>query len=322
MTPAGTAGAVDVVLTTPGGAVTSTGGYTYVAAPAITLINPDNGPVAGGTLVTINGSNLTDTTGVTFGGAAGTSVTVVNDSQVTVVTPAGTAGAVDVVLTTPGGAVTSTGGYTYVTAPAITTINPDNGPVAGGTLVTINGSNLTGTTGVTFGGTAGTSVTVVNDSQVTVVTPAGTATGAVDVTLTAPQGTATVSGGYTYTVAVGDSYLDGIVYQIDGTGTSGSVVSTTDINGNWSAAGSACSSMTPAGDWSLPSYTVLQSVATALCPSGTSCNYGGFLSSNYWSSTESNPDLDAYVVQFPSGALLSDVEFVAHPARCVRAFTP
>ncbi|WP_412758362.1 IPT/TIG domain-containing protein, partial [Legionella bozemanae] len=82
------------------------------------------------------------------------------DSQVTVVTPAGTAGAVDVVLTTPGGDVTSAGGYTYVAAPAITLINPDNGPVAGNQTVTINGSNLTGTTGVTFGGTAGTSVTV------------------------------------------------------------------------------------------------------------------------------------------------------------------
>ncbi len=116
ITPAGTVGAVDVVVTTPGGSVTKTGGYTYVAAvPTVNSITPDAGPL-GPQVVTISGTGfVAGQTAVTFGGNGGT-VTAVNPSgtQMTVTTPAGTVGAVDVVVTTPGGSVTQTGGYTYV----------------------------------------------------------------------------------------------------------------------------------------------------------------------------------------------------------------
>ncbi|MEO5974828.1 MAG: IPT/TIG domain-containing protein, partial [Ilumatobacteraceae bacterium] len=88
------------------------------AAPTISSVSPSSGPAAGGTSVTITGTNLTGTTSVTFGGTAGTSVTAVNATTVTVATPAGVAGTVNVVLTTTDGSVTSTGGFTYVT-PAV-----------------------------------------------------------------------------------------------------------------------------------------------------------------------------------------------------------
>ena len=61
--------------------------------------------------MTITGTNLAGTSGVTFGGTAATSVVVVNGTTVTCTTPAKAAGAVNVVLTTPGG--TATSGYTY-----------------------------------------------------------------------------------------------------------------------------------------------------------------------------------------------------------------
>lgn len=76
-------------------------------------LSPATGTAAGGTVVTITGTNLSETTGVTFAGTAGTSLNVVSDTQVKVTTPAHAAGAVDVVLTTPAGTVTKTGGYTY-----------------------------------------------------------------------------------------------------------------------------------------------------------------------------------------------------------------
>ncbi len=41
-----------------------------------------------------------------------------------------------------------------VPAPTISTLNPDAGPTAGGTAVVITGTNLTGASAVTFGGTA------------------------------------------------------------------------------------------------------------------------------------------------------------------------
>jgi hypothetical protein len=93
--------------------------------------------------------------------------------------------------------------------PTIATITPNSGALAGGTSVTITGTNffeaLTGTgtgTGVRFGATAATSVTVINSTTLTAVAPAGTAAGAVDVVVTNPGLTAATStGGFTYTAA-------------------------------------------------------------------------------------------------------------------------
>ncbi|GGR52117.1 phage tail tube protein [Streptomyces griseomycini] len=82
-------------------------------APTITSVTPSTGPIAGGTNVTIVGTNLDSATGVTFGGAAGTGLVIESDTELTVTTPASTAGAKDVVVTTAGGTVTQAGGFTY-----------------------------------------------------------------------------------------------------------------------------------------------------------------------------------------------------------------
>jgi len=90
---------------------------TVVApAPELTAVSPTSGTTAGGTTITISGTGLTGTTGVTVGGSAATSVTVVSDTEVTCVAPAHSAGAVDVVLTTPAGSDTLAAAYTYSAA--------------------------------------------------------------------------------------------------------------------------------------------------------------------------------------------------------------
>lgn len=87
---------------------------SWYPAAAITSINPASGPAAGGTTVTITGKNLRGVTEVTFGGTAGTSPTVVNETTVTVVTPAKSAGAYDVVVTDDSGASAPlTNGFTF-----------------------------------------------------------------------------------------------------------------------------------------------------------------------------------------------------------------
>ncbi len=92
-------------------------------------------------------------------------------------------------------------------APLITSITPNRGPTAGGTSVTIAGQGLTGTTAVTFGGTA--AVFVVNDdSRITATSPAHAA-GAVDVVVTNPDGSFTAMDGFSYgnvPTTVGDAY--------------------------------------------------------------------------------------------------------------------
>jgi hypothetical protein len=116
--PAGTAaGAVGVSVTTAGG--TNNGlTYVYVDAPTVTTVTPNSGSTSGGTAVTITGTNLDTTESVTFGGTPAP-FAVLNATTLSVVTPPGTAGAVDVVVTNPAGSATDVGAFTYVAAPGI-----------------------------------------------------------------------------------------------------------------------------------------------------------------------------------------------------------
>ncbi|HEX5762693.1 MAG TPA: IPT/TIG domain-containing protein, partial [Solirubrobacterales bacterium] len=208
--PSGT-GVVDVIVTTVEGSSPNTAddNYTYVAAPAITDVDPDKGPTAGGNSVTITGTGFTGTTGspgVKFGANNATGYTVDSDTQITATAPAGSAGTVDVTVTTAGGTSATAGtddNYTYVAAPAITDVDPDQGPTAGGNSVTITGTNLQDAT-FDFGANPATAVSVnPGGTSATMNAPAGQ-TGTVEVTATTTGGTSATAGSandYEYEVA-------------------------------------------------------------------------------------------------------------------------
>lgn len=79
----------------------------------ITAITPNTGPAAGGTVVTIDGTNLAGSEGVTFGGTAGTNFKRISNTRVQVTTPAKTAGAYAVAVLDDAGTVTQSNGFTY-----------------------------------------------------------------------------------------------------------------------------------------------------------------------------------------------------------------
>jgi hypothetical protein len=81
--------------------------------PSITSVAPATGTTAGGTTVTITGTNFTGATAVTFAGTAASSFTVNSATQITAVTPARSAGTADVVVTTPDGTDTEAGAFLY-----------------------------------------------------------------------------------------------------------------------------------------------------------------------------------------------------------------
>ena len=115
---------------------------------------------------------------------------------------AGSAGIYPLTITAANGvAPNATQSFTLSVAdvPTVTHLGPNNGPAAGGTSVTITGTNFAGATVVDFGTTAATDLHVVNNTTITATSPAGT--GIVDVTVTTPGGKSTTSTNdrFTYT---------------------------------------------------------------------------------------------------------------------------
>src|SRR5205085_190188 len=148
--------------------------FTFVDAPTVTSVNPTAGPAAGGTSVTISGSHFTGANSVKFGATNAASFSVDTDGQITATSPAHAAATVDISVTTVGGtsATSASAVFTFVDAPVVTSVNPTAGPSAGGTSVTISGSNFTGASSVKFGATNAASFSVDNDGQITATSPA------------------------------------------------------------------------------------------------------------------------------------------------------
>jgi len=164
------------------------GGDPAGNSPTITGFTPTSGPV--GTSVAISGTNFTGATAVAFNGVSA-SFTVGSATSIQAIVPAGaTTGPLSV--TTPAGTATSSGAFTVVLPPTLTTFTPSSGPV--GTSVAISGTNFTGATAVAFNGVSA-SFTVVSDTSIQATVPAGATTGPLSVTT--PAGTATGSGAFT-----------------------------------------------------------------------------------------------------------------------------
>ncbi|EEF63049.1 IPT/TIG domain-containing protein [Pedosphaera parvula] len=90
------------------------GGVTPVA-PVITGVAPGTGLTNGGTLVTITGSNFLAGLTVKFGTNAGNGISLTDSTNITVNTPVGAPGAVNVVVENPGAlSATNVNGFTYV----------------------------------------------------------------------------------------------------------------------------------------------------------------------------------------------------------------
>lgn len=185
VTPPGVGGLADVRVTNADAqSVTRTGGFRYVAAPTVTSVSPARGPVGGGTVITLTGTDFQPGASVRLGGVPAFAVTVTSATTATAVTNSSASGAVDVVLTNPDTqAGTLTAGFTYDAAPTLTAVSPLSGATAGGTVVTLTGTGFGAGAQVRFGTDAATGVTVVSPTQLTAIAPAH-AVGVVSVTVT------------------------------------------------------------------------------------------------------------------------------------------
>jgi hypothetical protein len=206
--------------------------------PVVTGIAPSSGDVAGGTVVTITGTNLVNTvvgaadpvafgTTVKFGTLAATNVSCVaaGTSCTATTAKASGAGIVDVRVTNSEvqtSAAVAADQFTYTAAvavagaPAVTSISPTTGLSTGGTSVVINGTNLVnadGSAAVAFGtNAAATPSCTVDGLKCTAVSPPGTDGSTVDVQVTTQVGTsnAVAADKFTYVTPVGALYSYGI----------------------------------------------------------------------------------------------------------------
>jgi hypothetical protein len=202
--PAGTLGTVDIQVANATGvrsALNLNEQFTYMFLPAVSSMIPDFGPLSGGTMIVLNGSDFTGATGVNFGTIPASFFHVYNDNEMITASPAITGGIASVpvtVLNEAGASATSAATtFTYYVAPIVTGVSPSSGNVAGGDQVTLTGSNFFGATAVMFGTTAAASYTVAGNTIIA-VTPAESA-GAVDITVTNPSYTSATSASDTFT---------------------------------------------------------------------------------------------------------------------------
>ena len=227
---------------------------------------------AGGTTVTLNGTNLNQSpqTTVLFDGFEAVTVSR-TATQLVVTTPAHALGTVDVtVIPTDDGdqiapAANAASAFTYANAPlgpppTLTSIAPVGGTTAGGTTITLTGTGFLAGASVTLGGTPATSVVVVNGSSITAVTPAHAA-GAVDVkVVNADTQAATLAGAFTFVVP-SPLTLTG-VHPAVGTMSGGTIVSITGAG--FLAAATAGPLVSAAAAGAVPVVTIGGIAATAV----------------------------------------------------------
>lgn len=192
VTGASAAGPQNVQISVLGDTSTLNNAYTYRARPTISSVTPDNGSTAGGTDVVITGTNFYTGTVARFGGVNCTT-TVLPACTVNCVTleckaPARTAGVVNIVINNPDGQIsTETVQYTYNSPPTITNVTPTSGPVAGGTVVTITGTQFVSGATVTIGGVACATTTFVSATSIQCTTPNMTSAGLKSIVITNPD---------------------------------------------------------------------------------------------------------------------------------------
>jgi len=158
----------------------------YMAAGTSNPVTPSGGglqtftanlPVQAGDLIGVDPTSATDKVGVAEVAGASFGFIFPPPFDGATVAPSGTEAGKEIELSAE-----------VQPAPVITSIAPDFGPVAGGTAVTITGTDLASASAVKFGTVPATSFQAESETKITAVAPPSATVGAVDVTATTIAG--------------------------------------------------------------------------------------------------------------------------------------
>ncbi len=189
------------------------GAFQVLSIPTIASVFPAAGDVLGGTEVVLGGQDFQPGGAVRIDGVDQGPVTYESSTRLRFTTQPGTLGSQVLEVENPdGGLASGTFAYSAQSDPSIASVNPTSGKKVGGETITVAGANFTASSQVFFdvdpdtgaGGATATSVTFVDASTLTVVTPAFAAQGAKNVcVLDGNTGQAAVLGGAFLVVSSG-----------------------------------------------------------------------------------------------------------------------
>ena len=178
--PPGTIGTVDVTVINPDGRKwILENGYTYdpFPPPVIHEIYPIEGPIDGGTEVSIGGNNFRDGSVVFIGGIQVEQLDSLSPTEIRLKTSPLPFGHKDVRVVNPDGQeVVQKRAFTYNAPLDITRVTPNVGPMEGGTSVTITGTGFrvgNWSTRVTIGGVLVSAITDMSLTELIIRTPEG-----------------------------------------------------------------------------------------------------------------------------------------------------
>ena len=143
--------------------------------PVITAVSPANGPAGGGITLTLTGSGFdAGAAHVVVGDRVAVDTSVVSDTEISFVLPPGPPEqSQTITVFNDNGFAHLLQAFTYNRIPTVAAVTPQDGPGAGGTTITITGTDFAaGPATVFVNGVEATSVIIVSDTIITAVTPA------------------------------------------------------------------------------------------------------------------------------------------------------
>jgi hypothetical protein len=175
-TPSHGLGTVDVSVRWSDGEVeTLPSGFLYKTNLEVDSVTPAEGPVAGGSPLTVSGEGFTAGTKLVIGKRLAIGIEVVDAQTLYAVSPPGSEGGpADVVVVNETGSVLKKDAFVYTVAPEIASIRPAAGPAAGGQEVEVEGKWLATVTSVLFGD-AEADIVEAGNGKLVVLTPPGAA---------------------------------------------------------------------------------------------------------------------------------------------------
>jgi len=180
--------------------------FTYLAMPTLAAVasqadTTSSGPLAGGTVVTLTGTNLLGVQVLVDTVAAKVDATSTATSVKFTVPKGKAAGSGKTISVKNANGVAVYGGtWTYNAAPTITSLTPATGPKAGGTTVAVAGSGFTAATKVFFG-TKEAVCTYTSASAMSCASPAATSASTVAVKVANTTNGVSLGSNFVYTNA-------------------------------------------------------------------------------------------------------------------------